>query len=185
MMRIAGSMLLLVALTACGSSTSTQPQPSPSSSPVQTCSQSVVDHGNGAVKAGTLYYNDSVTAAQAGRLDFTIDWTFKTSIIGVYVVPANTCSLDEFNARTCNFLVKSEGATTPKPRKVSANVSAGSYRWMIANFNGVKGTNTDSVDESAAFQIVLSTGGGCAPISRVLGSSEGQALRLDRVEPLR
>ena len=177
MMRIAAGVLLLVALTACGGSSSTPTQtPTPTPTPVQTCSQSVIDHGNGSVNGSTLYYND-ISVAQSGRLDFNIDWTFNTSVIGIYLVPANTCTLSEFNAGTCNFLMHSAGATTPKPRKESVNVSAGSYRWLFANFSDVQ--------ESVAFQIVLSTGGGCPPISRALSSSEGQARHLDHIAPLR
>jgi hypothetical protein len=39
------------------------------------------------------------------RVDVATDWTFPSSLIGVYVI-AGGCSLDQFNARTC--LMKSE-----------------------------------------------------------------------------
>jgi len=82
--------------------------------------------------------------------------------MGLYVVPANTCALADFNARTCNFLVRSE--TGSKPRKVSTpNFAAGNYRWMVANFA--------SVDESATLQIVLSKGS-CAALGRASAAFE-------------
>jgi hypothetical protein len=77
-----------------------------------------------------------------------VDWTFAASVIGVYVVPAGTCTLDQFNARTCNFLVRSE--TTTKPRKLStSNFAAGSYTLLIANFA--------TQDESLSLQLFSKT----------------------------
>ena len=92
---------------------------------------------------------------RSGTLNVNVDWTFATSRIGVYIVQGS-CTLAQFNTRTCNFLVQSEpgGAagtppTTPKPRKVSASVAAGGYSVLIANFS--------KVTESLAFQAVLSS----------------------------
>ncbi len=77
--------------------------------------------------------------------------------MGFYIVPANTCTLAEFNARTCNFVVRSEPVTT-KPRKISTpNFAAGNYRWLVANYA--------SQQESVSFQIVLQKGTGCAPLA--------------------
>ena len=64
----------------------------------------------------TLVYDD-FSVPDSGRLDVTLDWTFASSPVGFYLVPANTCTLAEFNARSCNFLIRSE--TTVKPRKIS------------------------------------------------------------------
>ncbi len=147
----------------CTTTTTTMP-------PVQACTQTVVESGTGAVEASSLYYNDfSVT--DSGRLDTIIDWTNASSKIGVYLVPVNSCTLDQFNARSCTFLMRSEPSSI-KPRKVStANFAAGNYRWLIANFS-------DS-DESVSFQFVLSkgscaalTGGQAAPFS-----ADGRAVR--------
>jgi len=73
------------------------------------------------------------TAGTAGRLDVFVDWTFATTPIAVYVV-RGTCSLEQLNARTCDFVLRSEAATTPKPRKLSApNVAAGNYLLIVGN----------------------------------------------------
>jgi hypothetical protein len=102
---------------------------------------------------------------EAGRLDMTLDWTFPASPMGLYLVPASTCSLAEFNARTCNFLVRSEPPGA-KPRKASStNLSAGNYRYLVANF----GTN----QESAALQLVLSKGT-CPAVSSARPSVSGR-----------
>jgi hypothetical protein len=97
---------------------------------------------------------DDFSVPDSGRLDVTLDWTFASSRVGFYLVPANTCTtIEEFNARSCNFLVRSEPSPT-KPRKISTpNFAAGNYRWMVAVFS--------DQDESVSFQIVLSKGTGC------------------------
>jgi hypothetical protein len=116
------------------------------------CTQTNIYQQNGAVPTGTLVYLD-FSVPDSGRLDVTMDWTNASSAMGFYLVPANTCALAEFNARSCNFIIRSEPSSI-KPRKVSqASLAAGNYRWIVANFS--------SSDESAALQIVLSKGTGC------------------------
>jgi hypothetical protein len=87
-----------------------------------------------------------------GTLDVTVDWTFPASPIGVYVVRGG-CDLDQFNARSCNFLTRSESGA--KPRTLSLpNVTAGDYFLLIANFA--------DEDESLSLQIGHTTGGGAS-----------------------
>ncbi|HUL76357.1 MAG TPA: hypothetical protein VL691_03760 [Vicinamibacteria bacterium] len=150
---------LVALLAACGGGSSPTITPTPAPTPTP-CTQSTLYQQSGSVPTRTLVY-DEFSAADSGRLDVTMDWTFADSQMGVYIVPAGTCALADFNARTCNFLIRSE--TTTKPRKVSANVTAGNYRWLVANFS--------QTDESAALQIVLSKGS-CAAIGRASATFE-------------
>lgn len=141
----------------------------PSCVPIVTqepCTQTVVDSGNGSANPLTIYWKD-FSVPQSGRLDITVDWTVASSRIGVYVVPANTCTVEELNARSCNFLVRSEpGASSAKPLKISTpNFAAGNYRWMIGN-----GSNNQ---ESLAYQVVLSKG----PCAALAGNGPGAASR--------
>ncbi|PYQ44825.1 MAG: hypothetical protein DMF77_06215, partial [Acidobacteria bacterium] len=76
------------------------------------------------------------------------------------------CSLDQFNARSCNFLIRSEPSTI-KPRKLSApNVAPGAYSLFLANFA--------DQDESVATQ-VISSSASCAPLSSAPISGQGMA----------
>src|SRR5262245_53376809 len=70
----------------------------PNCTAVQTCSQTVVVQDAGSAKPRILYYND-FSVPDTGRFDMTVDWTIPASPIGVYLVPANTCTIDEFNRR--------------------------------------------------------------------------------------
>ena len=80
----------------------------------------------------------------------------------VYVVPQGSCTLDQFNARTCTFLVRSDSGS--KPRKVSgSNVAAGTYDLLVANFS--------SQDESASALVVLSSSS-CPSVASVGASRD-------------
>jgi hypothetical protein len=137
----------LLGLAACGGG-SNPGGPTPTLSPTPTpCAQKVLDSDSGPLPSRNLVYFD-FSVPESGRLDVTLDWTNASNNMGVYVTPANTCTLAEFNARSCNFVIRSE--TGAKPRKVSANVAAGNYRWLFGNFG--------TTDESVSYQVVLSTG---------------------------
>jgi hypothetical protein len=150
-------------LGACGGSGGPTTPP-PTTLPPTPCTQTVVVTDAGPANARTLYIND-FSVPDSGRLDITMDWTNAASPVGFYLVPANTCTLDEFNARSCNFLVRSEPSSV-KPRKISvANFNAGNYRWMLGTFG--------DTDESISFQIVLSKGP-CAALSGAQPSLSAQ-----------
>jgi hypothetical protein len=112
------------------------------------CTQTVLFQGSGAVPSGFLV-SQNFSVGTAGRLDVVVDWTFASSRVGVYVVvPAGQCTLDQFNARSCNFLLRSEPGT--KPRKVSVpSIAPGNYALLIGNFA--------TQDESVATQVILSS----------------------------
>lgn len=123
---------------------------------VADCTTTNILQESGGIPSSTLLYED-FSVPDSGRLDVTLDWTVPSSLVGFYIVPANTCTLAEFNARTCNFVVRSEPVTT-KPRKISTpNFAAGNYRWLVANYA--------SQQESVSFQVVLQKGTGCAPLA--------------------
>ena len=128
---------------------------------VTDCTTTNVAQDSGGIPAQTLVYDD-FSVPDSGRLDVTLDWTVASSPIGFYLVPANTCTLDEFNARSCSFLIRSE--TTVKPRKISTpNFNAGNYRWIIGNFS--------ESQESVSLQIVLSKGA-CAALGAPPSASD-------------
>ena len=143
-----------------------------------TCTQTTVYSESGPIPALTVAL-DQFSVPDSGRLDMTLDWTNASSLMGLYLVPANTCTtIEEFNAGTCNFLVRSEPPGA-KPRKVSAsNFQAGNYRVLIANFS--------DEDESAAVQVVLSKGTGCAALTgaqpSALSREDASGLVVERME---
>jgi hypothetical protein len=139
--------------------------PSAVATPPADCVQTVLVQGNADLDAGTALGQEfTVTSTAATRLDVIVDWTFAQSPIGVYVFQG-ACNLDQFLARTCNFLVQSE-ISSRKPRLASVtNVPAGTYTLLIANFG--------SLNESLAAQIVLSSATCPALGTAGLGSASG------------
>jgi hypothetical protein len=138
-------LLVLLLVPACGGSSTPTAVPTPAPTPTP-CTQSVLVQVNGAIPATSLG-RVAFSAATSGRLDITVDWTFATTPMGVYVVTAGSCPIDSFNAGTCTLLVRSE--TTAKPRKVSASTSAGNFELLVGNYS--------SQDESVSGQVVLSS----------------------------
>ena len=172
----AAAVALALLLGACGgddcSKHPTTPECRVSPPPTPTpCNQtSVFGPAQGSIPTSFVDV-ESFTTTATGRVDVFVDWTFPDSPIGVYVVQGS-CNLDQFNARACNFLIRSEPPGT-KPRKVSAsNVAAGGYQLLIANFA--------DVDESLSTQVFLSTGNcapfaGSSPAGTALTQARGQA----------
>ena len=139
------------------------------------CTTTSVLQESGGIPAQTVVVED-FSVPDSGRLDVTLDWTIASNPIGFYLVPANTCTtVAEFNARSCNFLVRSEPSAT-KPRKISTpNFAAGNYRWLVANYA--------SQQESVSFQVVLQKGTGCAPLTGGLPSAaSGREAALPPIE---
>ena len=143
-------LVLTVMLGGCGSggpTTVSSPTPPPPPPPTR----SVIQGGAGVLPTRTIVRNIFTTPSN-GTLDITVDWTIASSPIGVYVV-RQACTLDQFNARACNFVIMSE--ITQKPRKITLpSFGAGTYELLIANFA--------AVDESVSYEIGLTTGAGAS-----------------------
>src|SRR5258708_6713597 len=158
-----GPMVLFLA--ACGSSLPTVDIPTPTPTP---CTQTKLAEGDGPIAAKTLAGHSFSTLA-IGRVDVTVNWTFPASPIGVYLVQQGSCTIDQFNGRTCGFLIRSE-APGPKPRIVSAsNVAPGNYQVVAANYA--------ARNESLSLQVILSS----SECPSVATSSLGRPLR-DRID---
>jgi hypothetical protein len=153
---------LVLGLTGCsGNSTNCSSNPTgPGCAPPPTtlppCTQTVIDQ-SGATGLGSFQVAyRPFTTTSTGRLDVTVDWTFPASPIAVYLVRGD-CSIAALNQRTCDFVLRSEATTTPKPRKLSAGgVAAGSYQLLVGN--------AGSQNEATSAQVVQSSAT-CPPFS--------------------
>ena len=110
--------------------------------------------------------SESFTTSTSGTLEITVDWAFPTSLMGVYLVKGE-CTLDQFNLRACDFLVRSEPSLV-KPRKLTAGgLAAGTYNLLVANFS--------EDDEYASVEVVLATGSCTSSGSFSASNAKGQA----------
>lgn len=148
----AGPLLAVLAL-GCGGRSNTAPSTLPTPTP-PVCSQTLIGEGAGSIPALALG-TAAFTTPSTGRLDVILDWTFADSLIGLYVV-RGSCTVDQFNARACDFVLRSEPSPA-KPRRVSvSNLPAGAYSQLVANFS--------EKDESLSTQIFLRSEA-CPPLA--------------------
>jgi hypothetical protein len=118
--------------------------------------------------------------SQKGVLDITVDWTFPTTWMYVYV-GKTTCTYAQLSNRTCPFFLSSE-TKNPKPRVLyTESLEPGTYYLVLYNVptdrqTGVGSDNTESV----ALQLGLTVqpgdlrvpGGVTVVRSQVLGGSQ-------------
>jgi hypothetical protein len=140
-------------LAGCGSGPSVGPSQLPPT-PAPPVVRSVISQGSFTNLSPNSGVNFLLTTTATGVLDATVDWTFAASQIDIYVLKAGTCSVTQYNARQCQFIVSSE-TPTPKPRVITtASLAPGAYELLIINF----GTNVEAV----SYQAGLTTGGASA-----------------------
>ena len=110
------------------------------------CTQSPILQGNASLPANTADF-ETLTTTTTGRVDVSLDWTFPSSQMGVFVA-MKPCEFDQFKAGNCQFLLQL--ASPPKPLKASIpNVAPGTYELIIAN--------ASSDQESVSASVVLSS----------------------------
>jgi hypothetical protein len=150
--------VLTLALAACGvdSSPTLQPTPTPTPAPVR----SVVAAGSftlrGPAPCGATYFRRvTIDTARAGVLEITVDWTYSTNTLWMYVAEGD-CTSDQFAgsdcpgpACACRFSVVSE-QVAPKPRVLTVPTAAPGMRALIVWNHGPR-------EESCSYQAVLTS----------------------------
>jgi hypothetical protein len=109
----------------------------------------VIAQGSGSLEADTVAPLVFTTTA-AGVVGVTVDWTFATNDIDIYLTRgSDPCTLETFNNRTCGFIATEESPSM-KPEKLSVSgLAAGTYTLYVANFG--------DTDESVAYQVTLTS----------------------------
>lgn len=142
------------------------PTPAPTPTPTTT-STSVIGGGSSSLAALTLL-SVPFTTATAGTIAATVDWTFSTNDVDLYLTRGtDPCTVAQFNNSECPFLDSAESATT-RPETVSASdLAAGAYTLYIGNFG--------PTEESVGFQITLTTSSGASGLARGAGGAPAPA----------
>jgi hypothetical protein len=160
--------LMLVGLSACGGGTPlTGPSPSPTPAPAPV---TTLVHDDSFAVGTKVAVPDTFTTTSTGTLDVTVDWTFASNDIDIFIARGTEpCTLQTFNDRTCGFIATEESTTMKPERLTIPNVAAGSYTLYVANFG--------STNESVACHILLTT----ASAASVRSVSTGAAIAKGRV----
>ena len=149
-----------VILSACGNYTlPTRTTVTPSPTPTPPGPPSVIAQGSGGL--GVFYLAEiPLATTTTGRLDVTVDWTFTTNDVDIYLTRGG-CSFEQFLAADCSFVTYSESPSA-KPERISAPGSPPDrYTLWIGNL----GPSTESV----SYQVVLSPSAS-STASAVMGS---------------
>lgn len=163
--RVMSVVVAVSVLPGCGSSTTPDPVPSPTPTPPPPPVSTVVRSGSGSLPVLNLAPIPFTTSA-TGRIDVTVDWTFATNDVDVYLA-RGACSFDQFVTNQCSIVTFSESATAKPEILTVSGAAAGGYVLLIGNLG--------PTDESVAFQVVLTTGGAASVTSA--GSRTGQPAR--------
>ncbi len=129
--RLVGGALVCAQLVACGGSSPTTP--SVTATPTPAPVTDVLLQGSlTTMDVLVLYTVGSFTTTATGRLEVTVDWTFATNNVDVYV-SRGTCTLDQVNQRTCPFATVSESPTAKPEKLVVSSLEPGTYTLMVGN----------------------------------------------------
>jgi len=163
------AVALKTSLAGCGGSSNTPSTPTPTPTPTPPPPQ-VVSQITGAALPAGFFGGLPFTTTRAGALDATVDWTFTTNNVDVYI-GQGSCDENTFATATCPVLAFSESPTAKPERVHLANAAAGTYTTVVANFG--------PTDESISFQVVLTPSAtGAVPPTASSRTSEGLPLRL-------
>jgi hypothetical protein len=157
---------LLAGLVACGGDGPTNVTPPPPPPPTPPPPVVVSQIQGFALRAGfASFANFSTTST--GTLEATVDWTFATNDLDVYLTPS-TCTFAQLAANQCTMIAFSESETA-KPEKARAtNVAPGNYIIWIHNVG--------PADDTLSYQVVFSGNAtGAGGVSAASQSAAGSA----------
>jgi hypothetical protein len=142
---VAVGVALVVSLTACGSDTVTPPPPPPTTLPPLP-PPSVVSTGQGSLPRDFVGRATPFTTTMTGNLDATVDWTFATNDLDVFIARGD-CTPQQFFDRQCNIAAFSV-SDTAKPERVQLTAAPpGLYTLLVGNVG--------PQEESLSWQVVL------------------------------
>lgn len=135
----------LLAFGGCGGSNSPTAVPAVTIPPAP-ASTVLAEGSRSNLGANILLGLDPFTTNANGTLDVTVDWTFVTNNVQIYLADG-PCSVEQFNSYDCAIAGRSESLTAKPERLQLTNLRAGTYSLLIDN----RGPTVESV----SFQIVF------------------------------
>jgi hypothetical protein len=130
----AGALALVVGLTACGGGGGSNSGPSNLPAPTPAPVRSVI--GNFTFNLGAIDLSQpvevTVSGSGTGTVDATVQWTFASNDVDLYLTDRNCNATSIFNLGNCNILARADSFTT-KPEVINARLGSGVYRLYIYN----------------------------------------------------
>jgi len=163
----AAGLTLAILLAACGSDPVTRPPDPPSAAPLPP--PTVASTGQRTLEAHFIGRPAPFTTAVTGTLEATVDWTFATNNIDVFIARGD-CTPQQFVDAQCN-VAASATSNGVKPRRVTLTGAApGVYSLLIGNAGPDR--------ESLSWQVVLTPTAASSSASPGTGSFGPPAMAL-------
>jgi hypothetical protein len=126
---LSSALALITGLTACGGG-STNPTPPTSNPPAPV--RSVI--GNFTFSLGPIALSQPVdiTVSGTGSMDATVQWSFASNDVDLYLTDRNCNATTIFQIPSCNVLARADSFTN-KPEVIRQNLSTGVYRLFVYN----------------------------------------------------
>ena len=127
---LAGALALVVGLTGCGGG-STTPNPPPVSNPPAPV-RSVIGNFTFSLGSIALAQPVEVTVSGNGTMDATVQWSFASNDVDLYLTDRNCNATSIFNLGNCNVMARADSFTN-KPEVIRQTLSTGVYRLWVYN----------------------------------------------------
>jgi len=127
---LAGALALVVGLTGCGGG-STTPNPPPVNNPPAPV-RSVIGNFTFSLGSVGLAQPVEVTVSGNGTMDATVQWSFASNDVDLYLTDRNCNATSIFNLGNCNVMARADSFTN-KPEVIRQTLSTGVYRLWVYN----------------------------------------------------
>ncbi len=128
-----GALALVVGLTACGGDSGGGPTPVNNNNPPAPV-RTVIGNFTFSLNAIDMTQPVEVTVSGTGTgtLDATVQWTFASNDVDLFLTDRNCGATSIFNLGNCNILARADSFTN-KPETINTRLAAGVYRLYVYN----------------------------------------------------
>jgi hypothetical protein len=128
---IGSALALVMGLTACGGG-STNPTPPPVNNNPPAPVRSVIGNFTFSLGPIGLAQPVEVTVSGNGTMDATVQWTFASNDVDLFLTDRNCNATSYFNLGNCNIMARANSFTS-KPEVIRQSLGSGVYRLWVYN----------------------------------------------------
>jgi len=125
-----GALALVIGLTACGGGSEGPTTPPVTNPPAPV--RSVIGNFTFSLGPVGLAQPVDVTVTGTGTVDATVQWTFSSNDVDLFLTDRNCGATSIFNLGNCNVLARADSFTN-KPEVIRLQLSTGVYRLYVYN----------------------------------------------------
>lgn len=126
----AGALAAVIGLTACGGGSSSPTTPAVTTPPAPV--RSVIGNFTFSLGPIGLAQPVEVTVTGSGTIDATVQWTFASNDVDLFLTDRNCNATQYLQLANCNILARADSFTN-KPEVIRVTASTGVYRLFVYN----------------------------------------------------